>query len=1225
MASSDYSFIDIAVMDEVRSRFAAGDALAILSADIGEVIWANGPGAKLFGYPDIEAIMGAETGLTIAQRRQIAATPGFPEIGRDRPLAIRLSSGSTSRAVTFLATGLHLPDGELAILLAAPAPTAAARDPEAVQRRAISGFTEAGYFAALLDEDGTVLAAAPGFGTLEIAPATLSNLASEVADEQDRLVKRRVAARSGNIPAGIARLTDAPALHLLIAVDEAEPLAGDPPIAEKPQPAGAPETGPDTPAEPAGSDDGHGDLFDRGDGAGPIDPATAPHATPLADGGSVSANGRGQVDRWYFDADRPARSQDGTGESPETDTPENPEPPRGADDDGAPDVSPLESNALLETLQTSGPLRFVWRTDADGRISMVAEEFAKAVRMPVDTIVGRSFVELTARHGLDPDGEIAGLLARRDTWSGKTVLWPVDGTELHIPVDLAALPIYGRERQFEGFRGFGIARMADAAVDPQARGFARSDEVPEQSRTLPSALPQDNADQPAGGADADELTPDRQEKIVLLETRRAGPAARALSSTEHDAFREIGDRLKDVTSEREAGEADEDNALAETRRPADNDDRKTADERRGVENTHADPEPAAAAHDGGTTASGPRAPTVSTTETETVGETPPGDIETPLAGMGSPEAAHRETGPSDGATREAGIGRPTDDGTDEAEKTPAGAEETASGDPAPSGAETSAAPDSTSPDEKPARTAPIETAVVAGGEPAHGSNAFVLPSAFAAAGASGYGRQFGVSVFAKLPIALLVHSGDVLHFGNPAFWQMTGYASLDDLDEAGGLGALFVEPYETLDGDNDGAAMLRTKDGREFPVRAHLQSVPWRERKALLLAVTPLEQPTGQRPDSEIALSDARVAEMGTILDTATDGIVLIDDDGTIRSLNHPAEALFGYDAAEMTGKPFVSLFAVESQKAARDYLQGLSDNGVASVLNDGREVIGREAQGRFIPLFMTIGRLPAGGFCAVMRDITQWKRAEEELTKARALAETASSQKTDFLARVSHEIRTPLNAIIGFSELILDEKFGPIGNERYRDYLRDINRSGNHVLDLVNDLLDISKIEAGEQELSYEAVPLNETLAEIVAMMQPQANRERVIIRSSYPSRLPDIVADLRSIRQIALNLLSNAVRFTPPGGQVIVSTAYEATGDVVMRVRDTGVGMSRAEIEQALKPFKQINSLKRKRSDGTGLGLPLTKAMVEANRASFSIHSTPGEGTLVEVSFPSTRVLAD
>src|SRR5690606_8190274 len=180
------------------------------------------------------------------------------------------------------------------------------------------------------------------------------------------------------------------------------------------------------------------------------------------------------------------------------------------------------------------------------------------------------------------------------------------------------------------------------------------------------------------------------------------------------------------------------------------------------------------------------------------------------------------------------------------------------------------------------------------------------------------------------------------------------------------------------------------------------------------------------------------------------------------------------------------------SQESASVYLAGLSGNGVASVLNDGREVIGREAEGGYIPLFMTIGRLPEeSGYCAVVRDITQFKRAEEELTQARAVAERSSSQKTEFLARVSHEIRTPLNAIIGFSELMMDEKFGPIGSDRYRDYLRDINKSGNHVLDLVNDLLDISKIEAGEQEMNYESVSLNDTLAECVAMMQPQANRE--------------------------------------------------------------------------------------------------------------------------------------
>ena len=159
---------------------------------------------------------------------------------------------------------------------------------------------------------------------------------------------------------------------------------------------------------------------------------------------------------------------------------------------------------------------------------------------------------------------------------------------------------------------------------------------------------------------------------------------------------------------------------------------------------------------------------------------------------------------------------------------------------------------------------------------------------------------------------------------------------------------------------------------------------------------------------------------------------------------------------------------------------------------------------------------------------------------------------------------------------------------------------------------------------MDYEAVALNDTLAETVAMMQPQANRERVIIRSSFASRLPEVVADLRSVRQIALNILSNAVRYTQAGGQVIISTALEPNGEVVMRIRDTGIGMSQSEIEQALKPFKQLHTMRRGRGDGTGLGLPLTKAMVEANRARFGIYSTPGEGTLVEVTFPSTRVLA-
>jgi PAS domain S-box-containing protein len=380
---------------------------------------------------------------------------------------------------------------------------------------------------------------------------------------------------------------------------------------------------------------------------------------------------------------------------------------------------------------------------------------------------------------------------------------------------------------------------------------------------------------------------------------------------------------------------------------------------------------------------------------------------------------------------------------------------------------------------------------------------------------------------------------------------------------------------------------------------------------------------------SELALraAEAEARELRSILDTATDGVIVLERDGRIVSLNRSAEALFGYESSELVGKPFGELFAPESRRAALDYLDGLSLNGVASVLNDGREVIGRVREGGLIPLFMTMGRIAegTGKFCAVLRDITQWKRAEEDLLNAKREAERASSAKSDFLAKISHEIRTPLNAIIGFSEVMMDERFGPVGNERYRQYLRDIHASGGHLVSLLNDLLDLSKIEAGKLDLTFASVDLTALLQQCVAIMQPQANRERIIIRTSLLPTLPAIVVDERSIRQIVLNLLSNSIKFTGAGGQVIVSTALTDRAEAVLRVRDTGVGMSEKEIETALEPFRQLATSTRWGSGGTGLGLPLTKALVEANRASFTIKSAVNAGTLVEITFPATRVLAE
>ncbi|PBC07587.1 PAS domain S-box protein [Mesorhizobium sp. WSM3859] len=1342
MPPENYSFLDVAVLDAVRQRFAAGDALAILSADLEQVIWANGPGASVFGYPDIEAIIGASARLPLIARRQIMATSGFPEIGNDSAITVRLATGMVSRAMGFLASAVTMPDGEKAILLAVPAAQTSSRSAGEIASRAIGGFTEAGHFIAFVDAQGDVEAASDGFAALGIEPQTLAALVADVASSGDRVVKRLVPGKGTSYPAGFARLTDT--RHLLVVIDEdqfdgdqgEQPAAGqgDRPHGEQVAApsivaatlsgeslAGEPEPQPvqDNSPAPAVTADEQAELVpEPAEGDAQTDagsrvmagqqPAPTDHHANAAEPGQQTADaGASQHDHWYFNAGeenaRPAQSA-----APATDVPKEAIAPGGQRQDVNETIKPAQPASLRGIDRSAPPLRFVWRTDAEGKFSALSPEFADIVGQPAADVIGRRFKDVATTFGLDASGEIAGLLERRDTWSGRSVLWPVAGTDLKIPVDLAALPVYGRSRAFEGFRGFGVARSADAVIDPEALGMAlvpnASPAGSEPSVEQPAAE-QAQPEQPKPGdpfqGEVPALSivpkPERRfaDKVIRLAEHRQPandkqpesdtPASqRSLSILERSAFREIGERLRrDNSLPAEAG-------AAEAGKQADaavaGKDESTAKEPAVGTKAEANQPTTleAAAHENPALEATPApAPEASETadakaDAETDEAQTEAEDQKDLARLdGIDDAAATDDAAKTVTPAASGSLLSYADGEKSGEE--AGVEPASEDSQAAATQQTAERPEARQPVEQPATEPVAETPArdAAAGDDSMTADDFrdaqddedwagsdadaatpaeeqpvaeaparprldvpplklagFVPSAFSTGEEA---KAPDTSILARLPVPLLIHSGDELHYANDAFLELTGYDALEDLADAGGLGALFADPYaeDAAADESDHSLKLKSRQGQEFPIEALLRSVPWRGGKALMLVVrrsgeddaahfTAANDEPALQPD--VPELKSRIAEMRTIIDTATDGVVLIGRDGNIRSISRPAEALFGFDSDEVAGKPFASLFAIESQRAARDYLAGLSEPGVASVLNDGREVIGREAQGRFIPLFMTIGRLPNdSGFCAVVRDITQWKRAEEELTQARAVAERASSQKTDFLARISHEIRTPLNAIIGFSELMVDEKFGPVANDRYRDYLRDINRSGNHVLDLVNDLLDISKIEAGQQEMDYEAVSLNDTLAETVAMMQPQANRERVIIRSSFASRLPEVVADLRSVRQIALNILSNAIRYTQAGGQVIVSTAYEASGDVVMRVRDTGIGMTPAEIEQALKPFKQINALKRGRGDGTGLGLPLTKAMVEANRARFAITSTPGEGTLVEIAFPSTRVLAE
>jgi len=237
---------------------------------------------------------------------------------------------------------------------------------------------------------------------------------------------------------------------------------------------------------------------------------------------------------------------------------------------------------------------------------------------------------------------------------------------------------------------------------------------------------------------------------------------------------------------------------------------------------------------------------------------------------------------------------------------------------------------------------------------------------------------------------------------------------------------------------------------------------------------------------------------------------------------------------------------------------------------------------------------------------------------------EAPSDPQADILAKVSHEVRTPLNSIIGFAELIKEQRFGPLGHARYLGYAEDIYESGQYALEIINDLLDLSKIKAGKLEINFTTVDLNELVHECVHLIEPQARAERVVLRTSLEDPLWLVLADRRSLKQILLNLLSNALKFTEAGGQVIVSTLHGEADSVLLRVRDTGIGMSRDEIAQAMKPFQQLETTPQQ-ALGTGLGLSLTQALAEANRTKLYLESEPGAGTCVDLVFASPRVLKE
>jgi signal transduction histidine kinase len=224
----------------------------------------------------------------------------------------------------------------------------------------------------------------------------------------------------------------------------------------------------------------------------------------------------------------------------------------------------------------------------------------------------------------------------------------------------------------------------------------------------------------------------------------------------------------------------------------------------------------------------------------------------------------------------------------------------------------------------------------------------------------------------------------------------------------------------------------------------------------------------------------------------------------------------------------------------------------------------------------------------------------------------------------MSHELRTPLNAIIGFAEIMESELVGPLGSEQYVGYAKDVRESGQYLLELINDILDLSKIESGQLEVIDETIDLRETIQVCLRMVHDQAAEAKLDIELEGGEKVPNIRANARMIRQILLNLLSNAIKFTPPGGRVTVSLSRaEDTGDVLIGIRDTGIGIARADIERVMRPFEQVASAQADGYRGTGLGLPMAKSLTELHGGVFSIVSEVGSGTTVTIRLPAERTI--
>lgn len=377
------------------------------------------------------------------------------------------------------------------------------------------------------------------------------------------------------------------------------------------------------------------------------------------------------------------------------------------------------------------------------------------------------------------------------------------------------------------------------------------------------------------------------------------------------------------------------------------------------------------------------------------------------------------------------------------------------------------------------------------------------------------------------------------------------------------------------------------------------------------------------RKRAQIRLRQAE-AKYRQIFDNVHEGIVQVTPEGRVLAINRAGAAIFGFASPEemlaTVTRAGEQLYVNPERR--KELLKQLERHGLA---RDFRSEM-RRRDGATVWVSKTLRRVTDETGNLVMiegmfRDVSLQRRNEQQLMLAKEQAEDANRAKSDFLANMSHELRTPLNAILGFSQVLMDEMMGPLGNAKYREYCRDIVLSGEHLLALINDILDMAKVESGKMSLDEEWVDLNESLDAALLLVRERAASNRITMTKAVPDPAPALWGDMRRLRQVWINLVSNAVKFTPQGGSVELRCELLADGRLEVAVIDTGIGIAEEDIERVQQPFSQVANALSRSHEGTGLGLSLSRSLVELHGGELFIESRLGEGTTVSVTLPPER----